>query len=175
MGDLARHCCIEGPTSSRCRRSFGWLSHQAPPRPSCPNESGFVVAHLAGSHRPDRKICGAVGWRSLNATLPAEGFLSLDRVERVNGGRTLGVVAAIRRALSQGPMRPVAVVVLDEVLEHEAHVPLVDNQGPVGTSRIFAAPANTSSTRSVQSLRRAAEVLEPHRVVSPRAAVVHRW
>jgi Mycolic acid cyclopropane synthetase len=41
-------------------------------RPSCPTENRVVVAHWAGSHRPDRKICGAVGLRSLNATVPAE-------------------------------------------------------------------------------------------------------
>jgi hypothetical protein len=65
---------------------------------------------------------------------PAEDFLSVDQVKRVDGGgRTLGVVAAIRRALSEGPMRPVAVVVLDVVLEHEAQVPLVDDQEPVET------------------------------------------
>jgi hypothetical protein len=64
---------------------------------------------------------------------PAEDFLSLDQVTRVDGGRTLGVVAAIRRALSEGPMRPVAVVVLDAVLEHEAQVPPVDDQEPVET------------------------------------------
>jgi hypothetical protein len=55
---------------------------------------------------------------------PADDSLSLDQVKRVEVGRTLGVVAAIRRPLSEGPMRPVAVVVLDVLLKHEAQVPL---------------------------------------------------
>ena len=55
---------------------------------------------------------------------PAHDSLSLDQVKRVDVGRRLGVVAAIRRPLSEGPMRPVAVVVLDVLLKHEAQVPL---------------------------------------------------
>jgi hypothetical protein len=64
---------------------------------------------------------------------PADGFLSLDQVKKADVGWTLGVVAAIRRPLSEGPMRPVAVVVLDVPLKREAQVPLVDDQEPVET------------------------------------------
>jgi hypothetical protein len=34
------------------QETFGWLSHQAPTRPSCPPETRVAVAHWADSSSP---------------------------------------------------------------------------------------------------------------------------
>jgi len=64
------------------------------------------VAHWAGSHRPDRKICGAVGLRSLNATVPSDmhallGVLADHAGDESAGTRPQPDLSALARLTAQ--------------------------------------------------------------------------